>query len=110
METTGSMALLFAFLTERVVLVVMYWFEAWVNLASWCCHWALKGLEGKMCENQIRSLDFSSAQRREEEAEASWWPTVPHKGSRRAVCSLVTVSGSKGIAWNCIREGPGWGL
>lgn len=39
--------------------------------------------------------------------EASWQPTAPHKEQTGSagLCSLVTVIGSEGTAWNFVREG-----
>ena len=45
--------------------------------------------------------------------EASWQPTAPHDGKWRGsteLCSLVTVTGLKWMAWSCVKRGVGWEL
>jgi len=61
----------------------------------------VKGLEGKMCEEQLKSLSvFSPEQRRLRGG---------FMAAAAPLYSLVTVKGPEGMAWSCVGEGPAGG-
>ena len=67
----------------------------------------VKGLEGKMYEEQLRSLGlFSPSSAEQAEGRPHGSLQLPHKGSRGAGAELCSL----GTAWSWDRGGSGWVL
>lgn len=60
-----------------------------------------KGLEGKVSEEQLRSLSLLSPGQRRLRGG--------FMAAAAPLYSLVTVKGPEGIAWSCVGEGPAGG-
>lgn len=71
----------------------------------------VKGLEGKTCEEELKSLGLFSLEKRRLRGDlivAYGFLVRRGRGASADLLSLVTVTGPQGTAWSSVRGGSGW--